>query len=107
MSLFFVYVGFSRKGGRELILFLLVAFIFQLTVFDLNYDYGLFFITNSTGWMAMISTTLQKLTTDIVVKLVFMPLLRSGYAILSLYYAIKMLYQNSPSLQSWVKSNDA
>jgi len=97
-----LWVGVTGKGKRFTVFLLIIAFLFELTMFDLNNDYGLLFLTKNSKWMVAVSEHLARLTVDVVVKLVVTPLLRSLYAVASLYYAAQILYRHSRLLQSWV-----
>jgi hypothetical protein len=73
----------------------ITAFFISLLSFNLSGEIHLFYITNYYGWMREASAVLQRLSTDVVAKLVLQPVLRSIYACLSIYYAAKLLVENS------------
>ncbi len=96
----FLEAGVHPKAGRYMIMLLLSAFIFELTVFSLGNEYSLFYIDLYFPWMRAVSGLLSRLTVDVAVRLVFMPLLRSLYTALSLYYGGRVLFRNSSLLKS-------
>ncbi|WP_455367728.1 hypothetical protein [[Eubacterium] cellulosolvens] len=102
----FIEAGIHLKAGRYMITLLFSAFIFELTVFSLANEYSLFYIDLYFPWMRTASDLLSRLTVDVTVRLVFIPLLRSWYTVLSLYYGTRVLFRNSSLLKTRLAAID-
>jgi len=74
---------------------LILAFLIELVYFEFATEQSLFFIYNYAGWMRKASLALIKFKSNIASEVVLGSLLRSIYAVLSLIYALKILFNFS------------
>jgi hypothetical protein len=97
-----IKAAYERRWLFSLSLLLLIAFLISLTSFNLAGDMYLLFITNYYEWMHTSSTVISHFASHVVTRLVLNPILRSLYASLSIYYAAKLVVQNSPLLTQFI-----
>ena len=69
-----------------------LAFLLELVYFEFATNQSFFFIYNYVDWMNKASIALINFKSNIALEVVLGPLLRSLYAVLSLIYALKILF---------------
>ncbi len=74
---------------------LILAFFVEFVYFEFTTEQSFFFIYNYADWMHKASLALIKFKSNIASEAVLGPLLRSIYAVLSLIYALKILFKFS------------
>jgi hypothetical protein len=83
------------KNKKYFYAVLTLAFLVELVYFEFATEQSFFFIYNYAGWMRKASLALIKFKSNIASEVVLGPLLRSIYAVLSLIYALKILFSFS------------
>jgi hypothetical protein len=83
------------KNKKYFYAILILAFFIELVYFEFATEQTFFFIYNYADWMHKASLALIKFKSNIASEIVLGPLLRSIYAVLSLIYALKILFNFS------------
>jgi len=83
------------KNRKYFYAILILAFFIELVYFEFATEQTFFFIYNYADWMHKASLALIKFKSNIASEIVLGPLLRSIYAVLSLIYALKILFNFS------------
>ncbi|MFX0105683.1 MAG: hypothetical protein ACFE75_09345 [Candidatus Hodarchaeota archaeon] len=92
-----IYICKIKK--TSIITLLSITFLFVLTSFEQASAKHLFYFPNVYKWMEVISNYIHNIPFYITADLFFKPIFRSLYAIICLYYAMKLLVNNCPSLK--------
>jgi hypothetical protein len=81
----------DKSWLRSMTYWLITAFLIQTLSLDLVTKNSLFYVYNHGAWMEKASSTLYNISGDATVTWVVKPLLRSLFAALSLFYAVKLI----------------
>jgi hypothetical protein len=101
----FITLELSKgRGGKVYMILILVTIslyiLCQANEFGLVGGNASFYIWNYHPWMEKASGHLIRFSSDVTVKLVVAPILRSAYTALSIIYGLRLLLWNSPELKA-------